>query len=142
MKIQFRSVPTFLLGCAVAFVNGCAGSSGSGAIPDAVSGVVVDAASGAPVPGAEVGIDINERRDLPFIGPEGTPKPRYRRSTGGTTDARGAFSIDLRGIKSELAGAHPDEKWVVHDIHVYKQGYRDLFQAYATPGQTFKLEKK
>ena len=128
--------------CLVIGVVGCTGPEAAAQVPDSISGVVVDASTGAPLKGAEVGVDINEKREVPFIGPEGTPRPMYRRSLGVRTDANGSFYLDLRAVKTELGGAHPNERWVMHRIHVYKNGYLDHFEAYTAAGQIFKLKRE
>lgn len=122
-------------------LGACAGSKDAAPIPDLISGIVVDATTGVPVSGAVVGVDINEKRFY-LIGPEGTPRPMFKRSLGVRTDASGEFSIDLRTVKRELFSAHPNERWIMHRIDVYKKGYRHHFETYVAAGQTFKLERE
>jgi hypothetical protein len=132
------------VGLAAVFValSGCTAGDVGTEVPDSISGSVVDADTGAPLPGASVGIDINEKDFIPFVGPEGTTKPQFRRSLGVRTDAAGSFVLDLRSVKTELSSAHPDEEWVMHRVDVYKTGYLSLFETYRGAGQTFKLTRK
>ncbi len=136
-RFGIAALPLWLL-----LVAACSASTVGMAVPDVLTGLVEDRDTGVRLQNVEIELDITERNFVAFIGPEGTTKPKIRKSVGVRTDAHGLFTIDLRGVKANLRVAYPSEKLVMHNLHLYKMGYLNLHEDYFQPGQTFRLTKK
>lgn len=126
---------------ALLLASGCRSEEPLREVPDLVVGMVVDSDTGAGLVGVSVGILINEREFVPTLGPEGTTRPQIRQRAGAVTDASGRFSIDLMGVKRDLAATFPKHTLTMRDLHLSKKGYETLFATYSGPGQQLKLKK-
>lgn len=120
----------------------CQASSTSAGIPDELRGLVVDIETNKPLSRVEVAVQINEYRRWTLPGPEGVAPPKVRKWAGAHTDLKGHFLIDLREVKADLSARYPDETLVMSRLFAYANGYLNLHEAYAGPGQILRLKKK
>jgi hypothetical protein len=120
---------------------GCRSEEPPQDVPDLLLGSVVDHDTGMGLSGVSVDVMINEREFEPRLGPHGTTRPRIREGAGAVTDSSGQFSVDLRGVKSELGLEYPQFTLTMGRLHLSKKGYETLFANYTGPGQKLMLKR-